>query len=335
VSGDPPSDAGAGTALRRDIEAFAEHLARERGYSPETVRAYRRDLTDFAEFAGPRAGAVTARADAAPPAGGAVDLELLREWLWQGSRRGLASSTLARRASSVRAFGRWLVRDDPGATAPGARLRVPKRDRPLPRVLSAAQAGEFLGALEARAEDGASEPERLRDLAIVELLYASGMRVSELAGLDLDDVDFARLTARVLGKGSRERTVPFGVPAGRAVRAYLDRARPALAERARSADGDAPAPATPALFLNARGRRIGARSVYRVVARELARIPGSGPSGPHTLRHSAATHLLDGGADLRTVQEVLGHASLGTTQIYTHVSVERLRETYRQAHPRA
>jgi len=303
------------------IDAFAEHLALERGYSAQTVRAYGNDLRELASFAAQHAAVDADELDTET----ALELELLRDWLWQAAQAGLASSTLARRTSSVRAFGRWLVRDQPGAAPPAARLRTPRRGRSLPRVLTAAQSAEILDRAGMRARDGA--PEALRDRAILELLYATGIRVSELTGLELDAVDRERLTVRVLGKGAKERTVPFGVPAARALDEYLASARPALAARGGSAGS--------ALFLGSRGGRIGTRVVYRIVSRELEGVPGEGPSGPHTLRHSAATHLLDGGADLRTVQEVLGHASLGTTQIYTHVSVERLKEAYRLAHPRA
>jgi len=179
----------------------------------------------------------------------------------------------------------------------------------------------ILDGLTARAVSG--DPVSTRDLAIIELLYASALRVSELVGLDVNDIDAGRLTARVTGKGSKERVVPFGVPAQRALGAYLEH-RPAFAVRP-----------TAALFLGVRGGRVGTRAVYELVAGLLAGLPGSGPSGPHALRHTAATHLLDGGADLRSVQEMLGHASLGTTQLYTHVSAERLKESYRLAHPRA
>jgi integrase/recombinase XerC len=180
---------------------------------------------------------------------------------------------------------------------------------------------EVLAGLTDRASSG--DPIAARDLAIVELLYASALRVSELVGLDLRDVDMGRLTVRVMGKGSKERVVPFGIPALHAIAAWGDHRTELVTEP------------TSALFLGARGSRIGTRTVYQLIASILAELPGSGPSGPHTLRHTAATHLLDGGADLRSVQELLGHASLGTTQLYTHVSAERLKETYRTAHPRA
>jgi integrase/recombinase XerC len=180
---------------------------------------------------------------------------------------------------------------------------------------------EVLAQLTDQASSG--DPVAARDLAIVELLYASALRVSELVGLDLTDVDMGRLSVRVMGKGSKERVVPFGIPALHALTAWEAHRTELITGR------------TAALFLGARGSRIGTRTVYQLIAGILAELPGSGPSGPHTLRHTAATHLLDGGADLRSVQELLGHASLGTTQLYTHVSAERLKETYRTAHPRA
>lgn len=186
-------------------------------------------------------------------------------------------------------------------------------------------------------EAATGEPVPVRDLAIIELLYASALRVSELTGLDVTDVDLDRLTVRVTGKGAKERVVPFGVPAQSAIVDYLRYARPLLVRGGTSGEAaSASSVGTPtALFLGSRRSRLGVRSVYRLVAGLLAGVPGSGPAGPHALRHSAATHLLDGGADLRAVQELLGHASLGTTQIYTHVSTERVKESYRMAHPRA
>ncbi|MCU1438082.1 MAG: tyrosine recombinase XerC [Naasia sp.] len=293
-------------------EAFAAHLRIERGLSEHTVRGYAADLADLEGFARRRG----------LPDVGSLALDLLRDWLWQSSERGLARASLARRTSSIRAFCGWLARQGELPIDPSLRLRAPKAHSTLPRVLTAGGVEQLIGELEERAADGAPGP--LRDLVILELLYASALRVSELCGLDVDDVDRERLTVRVTGKGDRQRVVPFGVPAARALDRYTAEGRPRLA-----------ATSTPALFLGDRGGRLGSRSVYRLVARLLEGIPGSGPSGPHTLRHTAATHLLDGGADLRAVQEMLGHASLGTTQIYTHVSTERLKRAYEQAHPRA
>jgi integrase/recombinase XerC len=302
--------------LKRAVEEFAAYLVTERGYSPQTVRAYRSDLTSLGDFAAQRG--VTGTGD--------LSLELLREWLWSGSQAGLAKTTLARRSAATKSLSSWLARTGDTDRDSAARLRAPKTDRTLPRVITRAQMDGMLSSLAVQASGG--EPGARRDLAVIELLYASALRVSELVGLDVDDVDLDRLTVRVFGKGSKERVVPFGVPALNAVVDYLRQARPALTAAE-------PGEAGHAFFVGARGARLGTRSVYQLVAGLLVELPGSGPSGPHALRHTAATHLLDGGADLRAVQELLGHASLGTTQIYTHVSTERLKETYRSAHPRA
>jgi integrase/recombinase XerC len=297
--------------IRAAADAYEAHLADVRRLSPATVRAYRSDLVDLARACGD--------ADLAD-----VDLESLREWLWRATQRGDARSTIARRTSSARGFFAWAVERGLLAEDPSLRLVAPKRGRTLPKVATTTALATVLEQVGVSAADG--DPVVLRDHAVLELLYGAAVRVSELCGLDLDDVDRDRRTARVLGKGAKERVVPFGVPAARALDAYLVRGRPALL--ARSAR-----PST-AVFLGARGARLGPRAVYDVVARVLG--PEFGAAvGPHALRHSAATHLLDGGADLRAVQELLGHASLGTTQIYTHVSSERLAATYRLAHPRA
>jgi integrase/recombinase XerC len=298
--------------LERAVDDFAAHLSVERGFSAHTIRSYRSDLARLTEFATGRGVTDT----------GDLDLELLRDWLWSGSQSGLAKTTLARRSAAVRALTSWLARSAIVPSDAAARLRAPKADQHLPRVLTRAQMDSILTGLSARTLDG--DPAAIRDLAIVELLYASALRVSELTGLDLASIDLDRLTVRVLGKGSKERVVPFGVPAKNAIVDYLSRARRELAVEP-----------TPAFFLGARGARIGTRAVYALVASLIGELPGGGGSGPHALRHTAATHLLDGGADLRAVQEMLGHASLGTTQIYTHVSTERLKESYRSAHPRA
>ena len=314
--------------LDRVLADFTLYLGAERGFSEHTVRSYRSDLADLLRFAD-EAGATTS-AD--------IDLELLRGWLWRGSTAGLAKSTLARRSATARALTSWLARTGDTPTDAAARLRAPRPDRHLPRVLTRDQMDALLAGLAARAATG--DPLARRDLAMVELLYASALRVSELAGLDVRDVDLGRLTVRVLGKGSKERVVPFGVPAKNAVAGWLA-VRDDVASGAALRDDAAPSaarparPASPALFLGARGARVGTRAVYTMVAGLLEGVPGAGPAGPHALRHTAATHLLDGGADLRAVQEMLGHASLGTTQIYTHVSTERLKESYAMAHPRA
>lgn len=295
-------------------QQYAQHLARVRRLSPATVRAYAADLRDLS------ATIPGARLED-------VDLEALREWLWRATQRGDARSTLARRTAAARGFFGWAAEEGLVETDPSLRLVGPKRGRTLPKIATVDAMRGMLDGLAARAAAG--DPVDLRDHAMLEVLYGAAVRVSELTGLDRDDVDLERATVRVLGKGAKERVVPFGAPARRAIEAYLVRGRSAIVERsAGGASGRA-------LFLGTRGARITPRAVYDVVARELGEVLGTSAAGPHALRHSAATHLLDGGADLRAVQELLGHASLGTTQIYTHVSSERLAATYRLAHPRA
>lgn len=301
--------------LEDAADAFARHVAEVRRLSPATVRAYRADLADLATTVG------DAELDD-------IDLESLREWLWRATQRGDARSTIARRTSTARGFFAWSADEGMIAADPALRLVAPKRGRTLPRVATTDAVAAVLDNAAAAAAEG--DPVALRDHAMLELLYGAGVRVSELCGLDVADIDRDRRTARVLGKGAKERVVPFGGAAARALDAYLVRGRPALVAR-RAAAGRS---ADDAVFLGARGGRLGTRAAYDVVARSLGPQVGAAV-GPHALRHSAATHLLDGGADLRAVQEILGHASLGTTQIYTHVSSERLAASYRLAHPRA
>lgn len=296
------------------IDGYSRHLELDRGFSVHTLRAYRTDLADLAGFAEAAGLDDTA----------GLDLELLRGWLWRGSTAGLAKSTLARRSAAARGFTKWLASTGTEDADSGHRLKAPRPDRHLPRVLTRPQVDGLLDDLAARA--GTGDPNAVRDHAVIELLYASALRVSELVGARLADLDRERLTLRVLGKGGKERVVPFGMPACRALDTYLDDARVALLD-GRDDPGT--------IFLGARGKQLSTRTVYELVAGLLADLPGSGPAGPHAFRHTAATHLLDGGADLRAVQELLGHASLATTQIYTHVSAERLKESYQLAHPRA
>lgn len=294
-------------------EAFLSHLATVRRLSPATVRAYRSDLADL----------VRSTSD---PELADLDIERLREWQWEATTAGLSKATAARRTSSVRAFFSWLRDEGLIDSDPSARLVAPKRGRTLPVVATSSALDEVLASAATRAETG--DPLELRDHAVLEMLYGSGARVSELCGLDLDDVDRDTRTLRLRGKGDKERVVPYGLPAARALDAYLVRGRPVLSARDDGGAGRA-------VFIGARGARLGPRAVHALVSRVVGPAVGAEALGPHALRHSAATHLLDGGADLRTVQEILGHASLGTTQIYTHVSGERLREAYRLAHPRA
>ena len=310
--------------LAQPLAAFQRHLTAERGLSAHTVRAY---LGDIRSLLG------RASQDGITDLGG-LDIGVIRGWLATQHAGGQARTSLARRAASARAFTAfarsrgWIVND------PGPLLGTPKAQRHLPQVLAAAQMAAVLDAAAGNQGDAGGagagrDPVAAalgwRDSAIMELLYASALRVSELCGIDIGDIDDERRTVRVLGKGSKERTVPVGVPAARAVRHWQRRGRPLLAT-GRSGH---------ALFLGARGGRLDPRMARRVVHARIAAVPAAPDTGPHGLRHSAATHLLEGGADLRSVQEFLGHASLASTQIYTHVSIERLLAAYGQAHPRA
>jgi integrase/recombinase XerC len=314
---DPTPDLPPLPAVMQDAVArFAQHLESQRGHSAHTRRAYVADVTGLLRYA-VRHGAH-----------GLDDLQLpvLRAWLAAQADRGLARSTLARRGAAARAFLRWAHRTGLVAHDPSARLASPKVSRVLPTVLTGDAAARMLDAAreDAVASEGDAHPTALRAWAAAELLYGSGIRVGELVAVDVDDVDPAERLVRVLGKGGKERVVPFGVPAARAVDAWLAEGRPALATAASG----------PALLLGDRGGRWGQRQVREAVHR-LAAQAGVDDVAPHALRHSAATHLLQGGSDLRSVQEVLGHANLATTQRYTHVDAERLRAVYAQAFPRA
>jgi integrase/recombinase XerC len=292
---------------------YERHLVSERDLTAHTVRAY---LGDVAGMLGHAAALGMTSVDE-------LDVRTLRSWLANQQTRGKARTTMARRATAVRVFTAWALRTGRARSDPGAQLGSPKAHRPLPPALDVAEARALLEAAAAGADDGS--PLGLRDAAILELLYATGIRVGELCGLDIDEVDRARRVVRVFGKGRKERTVPYGVPADAALGRWLDQGRPKLLAPGAGA----------ALFLGARGGRIDQRAVRAMVHRRIADVPGAPDLGPHGLRHTAATHLLEGGADLRTVQELLGHASLATTQIYTHVTAERLRKAYQLAHPRA
>ncbi|MHA7144829.1 tyrosine recombinase XerC [Arthrobacter sp. TmT3-37] len=295
------------------LQAFVDYLLRERNRSAHTVRAYEKDIALFLSHAS-RAGAASLDQ---------LELRHFRAWLGALNEAGLSRATVARRASTVRTFMDWAVREELVPANPALRLRAPKRTSSLPAVLNQPQAATLLEGLDESARQG--DPYELQRRAMLELLYATGVRVGELVGLDIDDVDMERRTLLVLGKGSKERTVPYGVPAAHAIDDWLRRGRPRwVSERS-----------GPALFLGRRGGRIDQRTVRTQVRDALEALGDTAARGPHALRHSAATHLLDGGADLRAVQEILGHSSLATTQLYTHVSVDRLRRSYEQAHPRA
>jgi integrase/recombinase XerC len=271
-------------AMRQAVDDFGLHLARVDNRSAHTVRAYVGDVVSLLDHA---------------------------------ARLGCAARTSqARRAAAARTFTAWAHRSGSAPSDVGAPLSSPRAHRDLPSVLRADQAADLVVT--------AADPHAVRDRAVLELLYATGVRVSELCGLDVADVDEGRRVVRVFGKGAKERVVPYGLPAQRALDDWLLRGRPPLAH---AGSGDA-------LFLGARGGRLQQTVVRRIVA-AAAQASGLPHTSPHDLRHAAATHLLDGGADLRAVQDLLGHASLSSTQIYTHVSTERLRAAFKQAHPRA
>jgi integrase/recombinase XerC len=294
------------------LDRFRTFLEAGRGYSAHTVKGYLTDLGDLVDF-------LEVQGIASPAE---IDLEALRAWLYTLSERGMAKSSMARKTASVRSFTAWLFEQGEMATDPGLRLRTPKAAKTLPKVATREAMAEIFEVLEAKSKEG--EPTAKRDLLVVELLYATGARVSELAGLNLADIDEQRRLIRVTGKGNKERVIPYGLPAEAALADWLSNGRPSLVSEKTSFE----------LLINSQGKRLGTRQIYEVVAKALAGT-AIGAAGPHALRHTAATHLLDGGADLRAVQELLGHASLGTTQIYTHVSIERLKEGYTSAHPRA
>lgn len=294
------------------LEEFDEYLALQCGRSAHTRRAYLSDLRALFAFLADRGSGLEG-----------LGLPALRSWLAAAAAAGAARATLARRTSAVKVFTGWAVRCGLLVTDPAARLQAPKAPRALPAVLRQDQALAAMTAAKSGAEQG--DPLALRDRLIVELLYATGIRVSELCGLDVDDIDTGHQLLRVLGKGNKQRTAPFGQPAAEALHAWLTDGRPALVTPASG----------PALLLGARGRRLDVRQARTVVHQTVAAVADAPDMGPHGLRHSAATHLLEGGADLRVVQELLGHSSLATTQLYTHVAVARLRAVHDQAHPRA
>lgn len=292
------------------LERYAAAMRHGRGASEHTVRAYVADIRALADF-------LELDDDAT---WGDVTLADLRAWLAAQAGAGLSRSTLARRGAAARAFFAWAYRESVIEANPALRLASARPAQTIPAALARDEARELLETAKVRADS--EEPLDIRDWAIAELLYATGIRVGELTGVDLDDVDFAEHTVRVLGKGNKERVVPCGLPAMRAIEAWLTRGRVRLNAT------------SPALFVGARGKRVDQRQV-RATIHNLAQLAGVPDLAPHGLRHSAATHLLQGGSDLRSVQEVLGHASLATTQRYTHVSADRLRSAYALAHPRA
>jgi integrase/recombinase XerC len=331
VSGsDPDPEEEPAPGLDADWEdalaSFETHLSAERGRSPATARAYLGDLTSLYDHA-VRLGR---------PALDQLDVAVIRSWLARMRSQGCAPSTLSRRASAVRTFSTYAYRRGQLASDVAARIEVARRGRTLPHIMSAAAAEQAFAELDAAPAtepvgESAAPPDpeatavAVRDRLVIELLYGTAMRVSELCGLDLDDIDAGRRLLRVIGKGDKERRVPYGGPAERALESWLREGRPKLVKPFSGA----------ALLLGVRGRRLDPRTARTVVHEWTRRSPGSPELAPHGLRHSAATHMLERGADLRSIQEMLGHARLATTQLYTHVSAERLRVSYERAHPRA
>ena len=289
---------------------YENYLLNDRALSENTIRAYLGDLQSLISHL-ENLGLTTIDN---------LDLAHLRSWL---AAQGGARTSISRRATSIKVFTKWAAKEQLISSDAGVNLATPKAHRILPNVLDVVSANLALKSLESRAGE-VGDGESIRDLAIVEILYASGARVSELCGLDLSDVDYERQTIRVLGKGSKERVIPIGNPAINALNNWLIIRNEFVGSNSGSA-----------IFLGKKGKRIDQRQVRTIVYKTLAALEGFERMGPHALRHSAATHLLEGGADLRTVQEILGHASLATTQIYTHVSAERLHKAFKQAHPRA
>lgn len=298
---------------RELVARYLDHRRASRTLAGASVEAYQADLAAFVDFC-EREGITQAPQ---------CDREVMRSWVWEQAESGLAPTTLKRRISSLRGLSSWGHAAGFLPSDAAVSIHPPKAPRKLPRVLTIQQATEALESLHDRA--AAEDPIALRDWAMVELLYSSALRVGEVCGADLGALDTHHQTMTVVGKGNKQRVVPVGGPAVEALGRYLRSGRPALVTEA---SGDA-------LFLGARGNRINPRTVYELVSRVLEPFPGAGPRGAHTFRHTAATHLLDNGADLRSVQELLGHSSIGTTELYTHVSIERLRNAYRLAHPRA
>jgi integrase/recombinase XerC len=295
------------------VDRFIQYLELELGRSANTAKAYRKDLEDLVEFVVGRGCNEL----------GDVGIMELRGWLADQRNHGLTSATIARRATAARTFFAWATHNGHLTEDPASALVIPKVSKKLPNVLQQNQATQIMQRAATRADD--NSPEHIRDLAILEMMYATGIRVGELVGLDINDIDQSRRTIRVTGKGSKQRVVPFGSKADQTLTNYLKTVRKSLANENSGQ----------AVFLGSRGKRIDQRVVRKMVTEVLATLEGVPDLSPHGFRHSAATHLIEGGADIRAVQEMLGHASLSTTQLYTHVSMDRLRAVFEQAHPRA
>jgi len=298
----------------KNLEEFLDYLKIEKNRSENTLRSYQTDLELLSEFLTNKGITNWDKTNG----------ELIKEWVIDLKKKNISNTTIARRISSVKVFFGFLVKRNFIETNPTLKLITPKLNKVLPNVLGQKQAEQLLTQAANLEVEEEIEEVRIRDYAILEVLYSTGIRVSELVGLDLDDINFSNLTLKVLGKGRKERIVPFGIPAKDAIDMYLTESRNKFIDKK-----------TQALFLGQRGNRLNVRQVRRILNKAMHQIENGKEISPHDLRHSAATHMLEAGADLRIVQELLGHSSLATTQKYTHVTIERLREVFANAHPRA
>jgi len=298
----------------KNLEEFLDYLKIEKNRSENTLRSYQTDLELLSEFLTNKGITNWDK----------TNNELIKEWVIDLKKKNISNTTIARRISSVKVFFGFLVKRNFIETNPTLKLITPKLNKVLPNVLGQKQAEQLLTQAANLEVEEEIEEVRIRDYAILEVLYSTGIRVSELVGLDLDDINFSNLTLKVLGKGRKERIVPFGIPAKDAIDMYLTESRNKFIDKK-----------TQALFLGQRGNRLNVRQVRRILNKAMHQIENGKEISPHDLRHSAATHMLEAGADLRIVQELLGHSSLATTQKYTHVTIERLREVFANAHPRA
>jgi len=308
--------------MTEHLREFLEFLALNRNASAHTVRAYQSDLTQFLEHAAAREGVAVADVPAKH-----LDRAAIRAFLGELHRAGVSRATAARKLAAVRTLLRYLRREGAIDDDPGSLVPTPKRDVRMPSHLSESEMDALIGAA------GSNEPLGRRDRAILELFYASGLRLAELAGLDVDDVNLSQRMVRVLGKGRKERIVPFNESTAKAIRTYLS-GRELLVRGRGGQERQGRRPSCP-LFVNYRGGRLTVRSIDRLVRRYVAASSARMGISPHALRHSFATHLLQRGADLRAIQELLGHARLSTTQRYTHVNAAQLLDVYRKSHPRA
>ena len=298
----------------KTLEKFLDYLIIEKNRSDNTIRSYQTDIELLFEF-------LTSRGLSSFKE---IQTDFIKEWIVSLKKNNISNTTISRRISSIKVFFNFLVKNNLIEINPTLKIIAPKLNKVLPNILGQKQADQLLTQAAIYEVQEESQEVRIRDYAILEVLYSTGIRVSELVGLDVEDINFSNLTLKVLGKGKKERFVPFGIPAREAIDKYLKDSRNSLNDKN-----------SQALFLGLRGKRLNVRQVRRILNKAMDQIENSKEVSPHDLRHSAATHMLEAGADLRIVQELLGHSSLATTQKYTHVTIERLREVFANAHPRA